>query len=332
MAKSQRKIWFGVSLVFSLVSILCLLPSAARAGFGISPPYVRNENLTQGSHFEQKIILVRDKPDEDWEAELIFNVPEANDWFSVDKGTKFILPKGEKQTPIIFSVDVPPKAKFKRYKGFIRVKTAPLKVQELGTVAITLGGQIDVDLNVTKEIFDFKVKGIKVSDLEEGHKWLFLYFPGIIRFSIQIENIGNIDAVPSKVHFDIYDSKEKKLLESVETKKFDKKVKPFETEWVLAKLPTRLKPGSYWAQYKIYKKEEVVSQGKIHLSILPKGSIPGYQGAGLLDLSLKDKFEIVLIVLVILVALAGLGYGGYWGVQYRKKYQKKYQKKRKKVI
>jgi len=301
-------------IFFSLV-----LVGSVRAGFGISPPYVRNENLTQGSHFEQKIILVRDKPTEDWQAELIFNVPEANDWFSVDKGKKFILPKGEKQTPIIISIDVPSKAEFKRYKGFIRVKTAPLKAQEPGTVAITLGGQIDVDLNVTKEIFDFKVRGVKVSDLEEGHKWLLWYFPGIIRFSIRIENIGNVNAIPTKLHFDIYDAKEEKLLESVETKKFDKKVKPFETEWVLAKLPTRLKPGSYWAQYKIYKKEEVVSQGKIHLSILPKGTILGYKGAGFLDLALKDKLTIILLALVI---LGGIGYGSYQGFQYWKKRRK----------
>jgi len=319
MAKSQQKIWVGVSLVFSFASVLCLLPSAAKAGFGISPPYVRNENLTQGSHFEQKIILVRDKPAEDWQAELIFNVPEANDWFSVNKGKKFVLPKGEKQTPIIISIDVPSKAESKRYKGFIRVKTAPLKAQEPGTVAITLGGQIDVDLNVTKEIFDFKVKGVKVSDLEEGHKWLFWYLPGIIRFSMRIENTGNVNAIPTKLHFDIYDVKEKKLLESVEAKKFDKRVKPFETEWVLAKLPTRLKPGSYWAQYKIYKKEEVVSQGKIHLSILPRGTISGYKGAGFLDLALKDKLTIILLALAI---LGGIGYGSYRGFQYRKKRRK----------
>jgi len=277
MTKGQRKIWVEVGLVFiSLVSILCLLPSRARAGFGISPPYVRNENLTQGSHFEQKIILVRDKPDEDWQAELIFNVPEANNWFSVDKGTKFILPKGEKQTPIVISVDVPEKAEFKEYKGFIRVKTAPLEAQEPGTVAIALGGQIDVDLSVIKEIFDFKVRGVRVSDLEEGHKWLFWYFPGIIKFSIQIENIGNVNASPSKVQLAIYDSQEKEL-------------------------------------------EEVVSQGRIHLSILPRGTIPNYKGGGFLDLAFKDKLTIILLALVV---LGGLSYGSYRGLKYVKKRRK----------
>ena len=319
MLKGWRKFWLSVSLMFSLVSVLCLLPSAARAGFGISPPHVRNENLTQGSYFEQKIILVRDQPDEDWKVELIFNVPEANSWFSVDKGKEFILPKGEKQFPIIISVKVPENAQFKRYKGSIRVKTTPLKAPELGTVSITLGGQIDVNLNVTKEIFDFKVRGVRVSDLEEGYKWLFWHFPGIIRFSIQIENTGNIKAAPSKIHFDIYDSKEEKLLESIKTKKIDKKVEPFKTEWVTAKLLTNLKPGSYWAKYKIYKKEEVVNRGKIHLSILPQGTISNYQKAGFFDLPLKDKITTLICLFVV---LAGISYGLYQGIKFWRKRKK----------
>lgn len=318
--KNYRRILFSLILAFSLILTWSLSPLVARAGFGISPPYVRNENLTQGAHYEKKIILVRDKPDEDWKAELIFNVPGANDWFSVDKGKKFILPKGEKQTPIIISVDIPKSAKYKEYKGFIRVKTTPLKAREVGTVAITLGGQIDVDLNVTKNIFDFKVRGVKVSDLEEGHKWLLWYFPGIIKFSIQIENIGNVKAQPSKVILDIYDSQEKNLLEKIEAKNFSKKVKPFETEWILAKLPTELKPGSYWAHYKIYKKDEIASQGRIHLSILPKGTITNYQEAGFSDLPLKDKLSAILLLLAI---LAGISFGIYRGFIYWRNWKKK---------
>ncbi len=310
---NKKRIWFG----FCLVLVLSVaLVNSVRAGFGISPPYIRNENLIPGSHFEQKIILVRDIPEEDWRVNLIFNVPGANHWFSVDKGEEFILPKGEKQTPIIISVNVPKSAKLKKYRGFIRVKTTPVEAQEPGTVAITLGGQIDVDLNVTKEIFDFKVKRVKISDLEEGYSRLFWYFPGVIRFSIQLENIGNIKAVPSKVRFDIYDAKQEKLLESIETKRFDRKVEPFRTEWVTARLTTRLKPGSYWARYKIYKKKEVVNQGKVHLSILPKGTISRYQRAGFLDLDLKDKIVMILFFFFVLI---GVSYSVYQGFNWWKK-------------
>ena len=269
------------------------------AGFGISPPYVKNENLGQGSYYEKKITLVRGDPIEDWKIEIIVNVPGADDWISVDKGEEFIMPEGAQQVPMIISVNVPKDAKFGRYTGTIRVKTAPVRPPEAGTVSILLGGQIDVNLNVQKEIFDFNVRGVKVSDLEEGDKrWIF-YFPGIIKFSMQIENLGNIKAVPSKVLFDIYDEKEKELLETIETTKMNK-VNPFEINWVIAELKTKLKAGSYYAQYKIFKKDEVVSQGRIHLSILSKGAITDYQRATMLDLGLKDKLIILFGILAIL--------------------------------
>ncbi len=284
-----------------LFLIICLLFSFSlieivQAGFGISPPYVKNENLGQGSYYEKKITLVRGDPIEDWKIEIIVNVPGADDWISVDKGKEFIMPEGAQQVPMVIKVNVPKDAKFGRYIGSIRVKTAPVKSPEAGTVSILLGGQIDVNLNVQKEIFDFNVRGVKVSDLEEGDKrWIF-YFPGIIKFSMQIENLGNIKASPSKVFFDIYDENEKELLESISTTKMNK-INPFEINWVIAELKTKLKAGSYYAQYKIFKKDEIVSQGRIHLSILAKGTIADYQRVTIFDLALKDKLMILFGIL-----------------------------------
>ena len=301
--------------LLAIFGIFILSADFVFAGFGISPPYVKNENLGQGSHYEKKIILVRSDPIEDWKIEIITNVPGADNWISVDKGKEFIMPKGAQQVPIIFGVDVPKNAKFGRYTGSIRVKTAPLTPPEPGTVSILLGGQIDVDLNVTKEVFDFQARGVKVVDLEEGHKTWWRFVPGIIKFSIQIENLGNVKAAPSKVTFEIYDEYEKEILETIETTKIGK-VKPFKIEWVIAELKTRLKAGSYWAQYKIFKKDEVVNSGKIHLSILPYGTLPKVE---------KEFFglNIWYWVIIGIVALAGIGYGGYRGyLWYKKKKQK----------
>jgi hypothetical protein len=290
-----------------LVLVVCLLfnfslINIVQAGFGISPPYIKNENLTQGSIYKKKITLVRGDPIEDWKVEIITNVPGADDWISIDKGKEFIMPKGAQQVPMVFSVDVPKNAKFGRYTGTIRVKTTPVKPPESGTISILLGGQIDVNLNVQKEIFDFNVRGVKASDLEEGEKrWIF-NFPGIIKFSMQIENLGNIKAAPSKVILDIYDEQKKELLETISTTKMNK-INPFEIDWVIAELKTKLKTGSYYAQYKIFKKDEIVNQGEIHLSILAQGSIVDYKGATIFDLNVKDKLIIIFGSLLILFTL-----------------------------
>ena len=300
MAKLKKILLF---LVIVLVFVFSLA-QVARAGFGISPPDVRNDSLTQGSHYEQKIILVRGDPIEDWKAEITIDVPGAEKWFSIDKGMEFILPKGETKIPIIISVDVPKTADFGSYKGSIRVRTSSLKPPEAGTVSIALGGYIDVNLDVIKGgIFDFKVRGVKVSDLEEGHKVWFWDIPGKIKFLMKIENIGNIKAAPTKVYFDIYDEYEKEVLESVETTKMEK-INPFETKEIIAILPTKLLPGSYWAQFKIFKNEEVVNEGKIHLSILPYGTLP------------PEPIEFLGLGVWIwtgvgLVAIVGFGYCGY---------------------
>ena len=80
------------------------------------------------------------------------------------------------------------------------------------------------------------------------------------------------------------------------------KINPFEIGWVIAELRTKLKAGSYYAQYKIFKKDEIVSQGKIHLSILAKGAITDYQRATIFDLGIMSK----LIILFGILASIGL--------------------------
>ncbi len=280
-------------LIFSIASIILFSVNSALADFGISPPYVRNDKLIQGSHYEQKIILVRSDPTEDLKAEITIDVPGTEDWITIDKGLEFILPKGEKQMPIVVSVDVPKKAELGNYKGAIRVRTSSLKPPEEGTVAIALGGRIDVDLAVVEEeIFDFEVRSIKALDLDGGWK---------IEFLMTIKNTGNIESAPTKVHFDIYDIKKEELLESVDNINQLEKIKPFETKEIVAEFPTELEKGNYWAQFKIFKNEEVVRRGEVPVTILSKG-------ANDLEKETSKKGFSYLYIGIGIVVLAGIGF------------------------
>lgn len=272
MKNKILKSW-PVKSVLILVTVF-LTMTTVYAGFGISPPYVSNQNLPRGSRYEQKIILVRGDPTDDLKAELTIDVPEANEWISIDKGEEFTMPKGENQVPIIVRVDVPKRAEYKEYKGKINIKTSPFTSAGGGTVGIALGGQIDVDLIVTDaKIFDFKIDGVAVNDLETSHKWLFWNIPGVIEFKMQVENLGNVLASPTKIVFDIYDSNNEELLEKSEAVEVGA-VDPFAIEWITAKIPTSLLPGGYWGRYEIYKTDELVKNGDVHLSIMPYGTLP----------------------------------------------------------
>jgi len=298
---SQIKKPLSAIVLFTLLSVVMLSAPTLFAGFGITPPYVKNDSLTRNSEYKQEIILVRGDPTNDLKATISIDVPDANEWFSIDKGTEFILPKGKQQFPIVVSVRVPKDAKFQNYKGNIRVRTSAVDPDRSGSVSIALGAQIDVDLNIIdKEIFDFKIRKIKISDLNAGHKKWWLFFPGKIQFSLQLENTGNVAVAPSQVTFNIYDSKGEKLLEQTKNTNRIKKTQPFETQEVLSQLPTRLPAGSYLARYAVYNGDEVKQEGELNLSILPYGTLQDDKGYGFVGLSLRDKATIVVpIVLAI---------------------------------
>ena len=250
--------------------------------------------------YEQTIYLVRSDPTTDLKATISVDVPGVNEWISIDKGTEFILPSGEQKVAMVVKIVVPEDAEFKQYKGNIRIKTgAPDDIVASGAVSISLGAQIDVDLNVIdKKIKDFKVRKIGLSDLNEGHKVGWLYFPGKIRFEMLIENTGNVEIAPSDVVFRIYDRSGNILLEETHKKGKIAKVKPFQTETVFAELPTKLPSGSYLARFEILNDTDVKLSGEVNLSILPYGTLQT-AGFGFLGLSLAHQLSVIIPVLFI---------------------------------
>jgi hypothetical protein len=298
-------------LVIGLILILTWA-NVVQAGFGISPPLVKSDRLIPGSHYEQKILLLRSDPNEDLKAEITIDASEIEKWISIEPGKEFILPKGELQVPMFVKVDVPKDAEFKNYKGYIRVRTSSVEAGEKGGVAITLGARIDIDLIVVKEeIFDFLVRRISIPNLEEGLKFWRFHFPGKIKVLMLIENKGNVKIAPSKVTLNVYDLTRKNLLQSSEDKTL-KKIEPFETKEILAEFPTKLGVGQYYAEIKIFKGEEISEEGQTIFTIFERGTLPS-ETKEFLGLS------IWIWAIIGIVVLAGIGYGGYRGYKFCKK-------------
>lgn len=285
------------SFIYSIIAFF-VCAHTSYAGFGVTPPYVTNMSLTRNSVYEQIIYLVRSDPSSDLKATVSVDVPGINDWITIAEGNSFLLPSGEQKVAMTVKILVPDDAEFKQYRGNIRIKTgAPDDQVTGGAVSISLGAQIDVDLTVIdKKIKDFKVRKIGVSDLNEGHKLAWLYFPGKIRFEMLIENIGNVEIAPSDVVFRIYDRTGNVLLEETHKKGSIDTVDPFMTNTVFAELPTKLPAGSYLARFDILNDADVKLSGEVNLSILPYGTLQT-AGFGFLGLSLAHKLSVILPVL-----------------------------------
>lgn len=289
----------GLFVVFAIFFLVC---NTAYAGFGITPPYVTNTSLTRNSQYEQTIFLVRSDPSTDLKATISIDVPGINDWFTIAEGNEFLLPKGQQKVPMTVRVIVPEKAEFKEYVGNIRIKTgSPDGNVAGGAVSISLGAQVDVHLTVIdKQIKDFKIRKIGITDLNEGHKVGWLYFPGKIRFEMLLENLGNVPVSPTDVVFRLYDRSGTVLLEDTHNISDIPTVEPFHTDTIFAELPTKLPRGSYLARFEIKNDDDVKLSGEVNVSILPYGTLQA-AGFGFIGLSLADKLSIIVPILFIIL-------------------------------
>jgi len=238
--------------------------SSVLAGFGVSPPYVKCNHLPRGSHYEQIIYLVRGEPKEELLAKVKIDVPGIEDWISIEQGLEFELPKGIQQFPMKVIVDVPEEAALGEYKGTININTVPLKRIKEG-VTVALGAEVDVDLRVIEgEFSEFNIIRITIGNVEEGSP---------IKLTLKIENKGNVEAGPTKVHLDVFDKYHQQLLESGE-KDISGKVEPFRIEEISVEFPTNLGVGQYWGDFKVYKDEEVAIEDKLVFYIVEKEALP----------------------------------------------------------
>lgn len=290
-------------VLFLPVFFFLLGAEFAFAGFGITPPYVRNTSLTRNSIYEQQILLVRSQTNEAQLAQVSIDAPEIADWIEIVEGDEIRLPQGTQKVPMTVRVTVPNDAEFKDYEGAIRIRTIRDDGQVApGAVSISLGALVDIDLSVIdREIREFRIRKISASDLNEGTKLGWLFFPGKIRFDMMLENTGNVPISPSEVEFRIFDRTGKELLEEATNIGKIETVVPYGTETVTAEIPTRLPAGGYVARYRIYNGEDVVQEGDLSLNILPAGTLQ-VAGFGFMGLSMAHKVSVLLPVFSLLIA------------------------------
>ena len=291
-------------IIFPL--LLSLLPfDTASAAFGISPPYLRSKQpLSPGSHYEQKITLLRSAQDDDLRARVVIEAPEIADWITVREGNEFDLPAGKTQVPMLVIVDVPDDAEIGDYKGYINVQIVP-KESSGGGVSIALGARVDIDLSVTNETFqDFLIRRIDIPDFEAFKapwKWQpFAWFFYRIKVAMNIENTGNVPIAPTKVVLDVYDATEKNRLESLEDTKMEK-VDAFSTGQVVADFSTKLGPGQYWGNIKVYKDNDIVHKNKIIFNISEPGAMDNPPPLSKWAYVMMGFFLIILAVIVAIL-------------------------------
>ncbi|MDP2930378.1 MAG: hypothetical protein Q8N56_02095 [bacterium] len=277
----------GVVLVVFLLTLFFFNANIVFAGFGITPSTVWNDHLLPGSHFEETIYLVQSKPEKDLLAKIEIDAPEIKDWISIDRGFEFTIPAGSQQFPIKVIIDIPQKAEFKNYDGKIWVKTMPVTKEGEGMVTVALGAIISLSLRVSsEEIYGFAFRGITIKDIEEGRP---------IKVTVTLQNVGNTESAPSKIHLDVYDAYLTGVLQSSDITKIEP-LKAFETKEIILKFPNKLTLGSYFGSVQVFKDEKSIGEAKAVFNVLER--------TGIIYKIFSKWYSWIVLIVVILTGIA----------------------------
>jgi hypothetical protein len=136
---------------------------SSRNGFGISPPFLKNDKpVFPGANYEQEIWLLRSSADTDLTAHLSLDAPGIADWISIDGGNIVPMPKNRLQIPFSVNVEVPKNAGIGKYNGYININI----VSEEGPLneMISLAARVDIDLEVSRQPENDRADILKLTD------------------------------------------------------------------------------------------------------------------------------------------------------------------------
>jgi len=270
MKRFKRNSFRVGSILLLTCFFLGLGASQALAGFGISPPSLTNNHLLPGSHYEQLIYLVRGEPKETLFTTIKINAPEIESWIKVEPGLEFDLPEGVQQFPVKFVVDVPEDAEFKLYEGTISILNSASKMSQ-GQVAVALGAEAKISLNVSREEFSgFVFRGASLGNTGKGSP---------IKLTLKIENKGNQDIGLIRAHLMVFDKYHRSLLEEHEAD-VSANIEPFKTQEISIEFPTDLGIGQYWGDFKVYKGDRLIEKDEQVFNILEKTVITATEKQG----------------------------------------------------
>ena len=293
----------GIKGTFQILSVFLVMLTFANnvqaGGFGVSPPQIIADNLLKGSVYEQIITFVQSEPDEDLQAEVIFDAPEIENWISIDQGMSFVIPKGKQQFPIKVKISVPEDALMGKYRGFIRISTTPAKIKEVeegSSVSINYGGRIDLDLTVGNNVIEeFEVLAITMKDIETG--WPLLA-------SVKIQNTGNVPVKLDRATFDLFDKYNSVRLGYGQTEEFEF-VSPYSTKETLMQFPIdlRLGLGEYSGTVKVYKDGKVIKELQTPFRVVEKGTLPYSFGEDIKNEDEQADFSKALLISLVLFSV-----------------------------
>jgi hypothetical protein len=267
--KINIKLKFAVAVLALFAGLF--YGASANAGFGVSPISVQSKFLLPGSVYEQQFSLSRSVENEAWNVTANISGDTVKDWITMDRGTSFDMPVGEKVSVAKVLVRVPADAKVGDYFGSISFVVEPIisasaNAAQAGGVRNLSGVMVDINVSVTDQhVSKFQISQITGANVETGSP---------LKFLIGIDNTGNIPAAPTAGYVKLMKFNEDTALETLAITEFSS-VDPFRSSVipVFTDKPTAVAPGLYRAKVSLYSGEKLAHESAMTLNVYASGAM-----------------------------------------------------------
>jgi len=251
------------SLLAVVIGLIIQVPGTL-AAFGISPPWITNENLKPGSSFVYIIDMSTDKPTEDMMVKTeVTGDPEIIKWVTIRNQDNLIMPKGLNHVPMYIDLRIPNDAKAGKYEGDIGITIIPEAIAN-SNINILLGGHIAVKLGVVNyDVIDYVINTISIKPVTEG---------GPLVLNVQLKNLGNVSISKVKTSIEVIDFKTGAFVAKGSADALSVPIYPQTKGEATLSVPIEdLEAGNYWVNANVTKNGLSVYKNKLYLLVKSNG-------------------------------------------------------------
>jgi len=248
----------SVFLSFSVIALFFSVffsSSITKAAFGVSPPWIRNNQVLPGTILSQTIYLSRDISNEALKVTIRIE-GDANlvQWIDIDHKDSLIMKKGQAILPVRVNINVPKNLVNQNYNADLFISLIPVSHNYLSSnaeVSIGLGAHVSVNLSIAGDkIQDYKIQSVSPQVKKQDDS---------LSVALKLNNIGNTEINHLNGKIDIYDDNNTVLLNSFDFVPFNDTILPNETKEV-EMIFNNFKPevSQYWVAVEISKNKNIV--------------------------------------------------------------------------
>lgn len=284
-----------VFMIIIFVGFGVLSGIKVHAGLGLSPASVERLNLKPGSTYTKTLYISQSNPENELKVFVEKDFERISDWISFSEGDEFTIPSDVSQYEFQMTINVPEDAELNQYEGFVRFKISPSDTN--AAVSVITGARLEVKIAVTDlDEVNFLVRELKLPKVTDS---------GRLVLQAKIENLGNIEAAPTKAVLDIKTLTEQNMF-VVESTNIPT-IAAGETEIVeIIFDDVELEVGEYFANTSIFLQSRKLREEKLVLVVeSPLGfmdEVTDVSASGLFSDN-KDTITTVLSIVLILTIL-----------------------------